>query len=203
MITSQKTFLILYIIVASFYSCQDNSSFETAYENQIIELRSFKDETFKNANTSPLPIKKIKNFKGLSYFSIHSSWKVEAVFEKQKLPKYKNLYEGKDVKKIHQIAGTVSFEINDSTYTLQAYSSVRQPPHLLFVPFLDDTNGKSTSAGGKYVEAVKHKNGKYIIDFNTSYHPYCLYNEEFQCAICPISNYIPLKINAGERLATE
>ncbi len=203
MIKSQSAFLIVLISIAVFFSCQNTPSLDTAYENQITELRSYKDEKFKNSNTSPISGDKIQNFKGLNYFNIDHSWKIQAEFKKQKLPKYQNLYEGKDVKHIHQVAGILSFILNDHLYNLQAYSSIGQPTHLLFVPYLDDTNGKKTYAGGKYVEAVKSKDGKYTIDFNTSYHPYCLYNNEFQCAVCPSQNYIPLAINAGEKLPPE
>jgi len=203
MIKLPNRILILLFTITALFSCHEATSLSKAYENQISELRSYKDEKFKNPNTSPISEENIKNFKGLNYFNIDGSWKVQAQFKKQKLPKYQNLYEGKDVKHIHQLVGILSFTVRGKLYNLQAYSSVGQAPHLLFVPFLDDTNGKKTYAGGKYVEAVKSKNEKYTIDFNTSYHPYCLYNEEFQCAVCPAENYIPLEINAGERLASE
>ncbi|MDA9028849.1 DUF1684 domain-containing protein, partial [Flavobacteriaceae bacterium] len=36
-----------------------------------------------------------------------------------------------------------------------------------------------------------------MIDFNSSYNPYCAYNEKYSCPIVPRENYVPLEIKAG------
>jgi uncharacterized protein (DUF1684 family) len=67
----------------------------------------------------------------------------------------------------------------------------------LFLPFLDDTNGETSYAGGRYLDLRIPKNDLIILDFNETYNPYCAYNERYSCPIVPRENYIPLKIEAG------
>jgi uncharacterized protein (DUF1684 family) len=42
--------------------------------------------------------------------------------------------------------------------------------------------------------------GLYDLDFNTAYHPYCVYNHDYVCPIPPPENRLPVAIRAGERL---
>ena len=67
----------------------------------------------------------------------------------------------------------------------------------LFMPFLDDTNGTTSYAGGRYIDLRIPEGDSIIIDFNTAYNPYCAYNEKFSCPIVPRGNYLPIEIKAG------
>ncbi len=46
----------------------------------------------------------------------------------------------------------------------------------LFLPFKDETNGKDTYGGGRYLDLRIPQNDELIIDFNKAYHPFCAYN---------------------------
>ena len=71
----------------------------------------------------------------------------------------------------------------------------------LFFCFLDKTNNESTYPGGRYID-IEFENAKRIeLDFNKSYNPYCVYDEEFSCPIPPKKNYINMEIRAGEKLS--
>ena len=70
----------------------------------------------------------------------------------------------------------------------------------LFFCFLDQTNNTSTYPGGRYID-IEFENAKRIeLDFNKSYNPYCVYNEEYSCPIPTRRNYIDMEILAGEKL---
>ena len=70
----------------------------------------------------------------------------------------------------------------------------------LFFCFLDQTNSTSTYPGGRYID-IEFENAKRIeLDFNKSYNPYCVYNEEYSCPIPTRENYIDMEILAGEKL---
>jgi len=158
-----------------------------------------KDESFIKGENSPISKKERKSFIGLSYFKIDPLFKVNAQFTEQALPQYINLYGEQDVQQVHQVKGSLSFELNGKQHSLLAYSTIGQAQHTLFVPFMDKSNGISTYSGGKYVEAILQKNGDYVLDFNLSYHPFCVYNENYKCAICPRKNFIEQEVLAGEK----
>ena len=42
--------------------------------------------------------------------------------------------------------------------------------------------------------------GIYVVDLNGAYHPYCYYNEEYDCPFPPAENRLDVPIRAGERL---
>jgi uncharacterized protein (DUF1684 family) len=67
----------------------------------------------------------------------------------------------------------------------------------LFLPFMDDTNGSSTYAGGRYIDLTIPEGDTLQIDFNSAYNPYCAYNENYSCPIVPRENYIATEVEAG------
>ena len=69
----------------------------------------------------------------------------------------------------------------------------------LFIPFTDNSNGKTTYRGGRYLDAtIPEKPTGYItLDFNKAYNPYCAYNKKYVCPIPPKNNYLDTDILAG------
>jgi uncharacterized protein (DUF1684 family) len=43
--------------------------------------------------------------------------------------------------------------------------------------------------------------GTYELDFNLAYHPSCVYDPRYSCPLTPAENRLPVRIEAGERLA--
>jgi uncharacterized protein (DUF1684 family) len=73
----------------------------------------------------------------------------------------------------------------------------------LFIPFNDLTNGKETYGGGRFLDVYENGGKVLIIDFNLAYNPYCAYNHKYSCPVPPESNYLNLKIKAGEKIFHE
>ena len=68
----------------------------------------------------------------------------------------------------------------------------------LFLPFKDETNGKDTYGGGRYLDLRIPQNDELIIDFNKAYHPFCAYNAtDYSCPIVPQNNWLQLPIETG------
>ena len=42
--------------------------------------------------------------------------------------------------------------------------------------------------------------GVYEMDFNLAYHPYCYFNETYDCPFPPAENRLKVPIHAGEKL---
>ena len=54
-----------------------------------------------------------------------------------------------------------------------------------------------TYGGGRYLELKQTPTGLYDLDFNTAYHPYCVYNASFVCPLPPRENWLAVRIDAG------
>jgi uncharacterized protein (DUF1684 family) len=73
-------------------------------------------------------------------------------------------------------------------------------PHGFFLPFADSLAGTETYGAGRYLEPEPVGNGKFLVDFNLAYNPYCAYNEAWACPITPWENRLRVPIRAGEKV---
>jgi uncharacterized protein (DUF1684 family) len=71
----------------------------------------------------------------------------------------------------------------------------------LFLPFTDETNGRETYGGGRYIDLreADFKNGSITIDFNKAYNPYCAFAGGYSCPKPPDENQLAIAIPAGEK----
>jgi uncharacterized protein len=79
----------------------------------------------------------------------------------------------------------------------------------LFLPFRDETRGRQTYGGGRYLtDTVKGTFGRGVtilsgdrvrLDFNYAYNPSCAYSPEWTCPLAPPENHLAAPITAGER----
>ncbi|TYP99407.1 hypothetical protein C7447_1013 [Tenacibaculum adriaticum] len=158
---------------------------------------------FKDASKSPLTKKGLKKFKGLDFFPIDEKYKVTAKLTKTpdaplfKFPTTTNRVV------TYKKYGVVSFIIDNKEFELDIYQDEHPKEEYkdyLFLPFLDKTNGKTSYAGGRFVEVYttdEQQNGTITIDFNKAYNPYCAYSNRYSCPITPRNNYLDIKIEAG------
>ena len=98
-------------------------------------------------------------------------------------------------------AGTFRFEVQGVPGALTAYTFEGDTADNVFVPFLDATSGKESYGAGRYMDIDREEDGTYTIDFNLAYHPSCVYDMKFSCPLTPAENRLPVRIEAGERLA--
>ena len=71
--------------------------------------------------------------------------------------------------------------------------------HGYFLPFVDSQAGPVTYGAGRYLEPERLEDGKFLVDFNLAYNPYCAYNELYSCPLPPAENRISVPIAAGEK----
>ncbi|MEL6916182.1 MAG: DUF1684 domain-containing protein, partial [Bacteroidota bacterium] len=107
-----------------------------------------------------------------------------------------------DRKSAEVLYGVAYFRLNGKAHELEIYSSPelkleKDQREDLFLPFLDETNGDETYAGGRYINLSVPKGDSLLIDFNTAYNPYCAYNPKYSCPIVPKVNTLQTKIMAG------
>jgi uncharacterized protein (DUF1684 family) len=160
----------------------------------LLELRHAKDDYFGKAHDSPLTVEQRRLFTGLKYFDPNPALRFEVTPEGA----------GGTVEEVEmsdgtsdhlQRAGTVRFTVDGADATLVAF----QQGDDLFIPFRDATSGKDTYGAGRYVEAEPLGGGKYLLDFNRAYNPYCAYNDDWRCPLPPTENWLTVAIRAGEK----
>ena len=175
------------------------------YLGAIQGYRAEKDAFFKSATGSPIPTAEREAFDGLPYYPVD----VDLVFEGLTLAPYEGdepsdfqipTSDGR-LRPAHR-AGTFTFEADGQPLRLTAYElEGAHSDGSLFVPFLDATSGRETYGAGRYLDLEPDDDGTYAIDFNLAYHPSCVYAPQFSCPLTPAENRLPIRIQAGERLA--
>jgi len=143
----------------------------------------------------------------LDFFNADSTYEVTAkvtLLSNQKIFKMPT-YDGTSKEFIRY--AQLDFMLRGQPIKLTCYKSIVlaiNPAYknLLFLPFTDLTNGKSTYGGGRYIDLdlTNIHDEKIVIDFNKAYNPYCAYSDGYRCPIPPQENNIELEILAGEKL---
>ena len=183
--------LLLGIILVSCSQEKKQILGETEYQK---ELNAF----FKDATTSPLKDKDRKSFEGLEFFKYDSSYVVTASL--RTIPESEPFKMKTSTKRlpVYRVYGELEFALKGKPFKLNIYQNVdSEDKDYLFLPFLDDTNGDTSYAGGRYIESSIPEGESMEIDFNEAFNPYCAYNDKYSCPIVPRANYLPIKIEAG------
>jgi uncharacterized protein (DUF1684 family) len=175
------------------------------YAEAIEQYRAQKDDYYRTGGHSPIPEAERKAFTGLPYYPVDSGLR----FDGRTLEPYTAgepsdfqipTSDGK-LRPAHR-AGILAFDLDGERRALTAYT-FDAGDESLFVPFLDETSGSETYGAGRYLDLDPEQDGTYTLDFNLAYHPSCVYDPRFSCPLTPPENRLPVRIEAGERLAPE
>ena len=175
-----------------------------SYPDAIESFREDKDDYFGSNPHSPIPESERAAFTGLPYYAVDESLR----FDDRTLEPYTGsepsdfqipTSDGK-LRPAHR-AGYFAFEVEGGTHRLTAYTFDGGDGESLFVPFLDRTSGTETYGAGRYLDLEPEDDGTYSLDFNLAYHPSCVYDPKYSCPLTPAENRLPIRIEAGERLA--
>ena len=169
---------------------------------EVLAFQQELNESFRDPETSPLPDRLRKDFEGLDFFEPDSLYRVRALLERTPEAVPFLMPTTTERKATEKLYGIAKFSIKGVAYALEIYQSPELQEEegfedYLFLPFLDDTNGQSTYAGGRYIDLRVPQGDTLIIDFNRAYNPYCAYNKKYSCPIVPRVNYIAAEIRAG------
>jgi hypothetical protein len=164
--------------------------------------REQKDQFFALHPQSPIPVADLSDFAALAYFPPDPAYRFE-------LPLHQ--YDNRETITVEDTAGHMRemirwgefrFTIGGQPCTLQAYRTDPSEPRL-FIPFRDATSGQETYGAGRYLdlEADRHftREGKWILDFNRAYNPWCAYSQDYVCPFVPPENWLAVPVRAGEK----
>lgn len=144
-----------------------------------------------------LTLRGVRSFQGIERYPIDPTYRIEATFTPTA---------GKTIEITNIIGqttpqfspGTLTFSWKEKEYQLDVLEGGNQE---YFVIIADETSGKETYAGGRYLY-VRHadEQGKTVIDFNKAYNPPCVFTPYATCPLPPRQNVLPFSILAGEKL---
>ena len=191
-------YLLVLFSLLLFLNCENKKR----YDKNLTPFQKEMNEFFKDASISPLKEKDLKTFKGLDFFVFDSSYVVNAALTRTPDEKSFKMKTTTDKLPEYVKYGIVTFDLFGKSYSLNIYKNLEDINkegyrEYLFLPFLDDTNGFESYGGGRYIDLDVTEEDNLVIDFNSAYNPYCVYDEKYSCPIVPRDNYLPLEINAG------
>ncbi|MDQ7025484.1 MAG: DUF1684 domain-containing protein [Anaerolineae bacterium] len=163
----------------------------------LIHLRAQKDKFFKEHTQSPLTAEQQAKFSGLTYFVAMP--KLDLVVDVHEFEKPENVQIQTTTGDTRWYLrwGEFTFTVGNEEARLTIY---KMPPDHFFLPFVDTLAGKETYPAGRYLEPELLADGKFRIDFNQAYNPYCAYAPTWNCPITPTENRLKVAIRAGEKL---
>lgn len=178
----------------------DRSRLAAAWEGWVAS----RDSLFRSP-ASPLPPPARASFGGLPYFPYDSTFAVPAALVPSVRQDTVRFPTTTGELRPLVTAGHLVFEADGVQRRLEAYQSIdgapgAPPSSRLFVPFRDATSGRQTYGGGRYLDLELEPSGRYALDLNRAYHPYCVYDASFSCPLPPPENTLELAVTAGERL---
>jgi len=173
------------------------------WKTELETARRMKDEFFGSGHPqSPISPADIHDFKGLVYFPPDPAYRFELGLLEHKDKTTLKMQDTQGGERDLIRWGEFRFRISDEEYVLQAYKSDATEERL-FVPFRDATSGKDTYGAGRYLDLEPKKDqtadGKWIVDFNTAYSPWCAYSKAYACPFVPPENWLKIPIPAGEK----
>jgi len=159
-----------------------------------LSVRAVGDDFYLLVQDSKNPA--IGNFKGTTWFPIDPSFRIPAKFDayaqSEKVPLALTHV---DSKQYLESTGDVTFALGGGYWRLKSFADGDQ----LFVMFQDETNGKETYGGGRFLYAPMPKDGATMLDFNKAFNPYCSVNDYVMCPIPPPGTRLDVSVRAGER----
>jgi hypothetical protein len=169
------------------------------YASRIADERARKDEMFRSGgDDSPILPKDVDSFVPVAYFPIDEAYAVPA--QLQPAPERVTLQMPTSTGTLRRVSrvGTLVFALKGQPLKLSAF--LEEGSRSLFVPFSDLTSGTETYQAGRYMNLDPTPSGVYVVDFNAAYHPYCYYNESYECPLPPSDNRLSVPVRAGEKL---
>jgi uncharacterized protein (DUF1684 family) len=179
------------------------NSVAQSYQQQIDAHRKTYMNDFLEDKNSPL---KRHDLRYLRFYNADSTYRVEAKVEMilNASPFIIPAFSGNGSEYVPY--ARLKFNLKDKQLALTVYRNVALAglpafKDYLFLPFTDDTNGKETYGGGRYIDLRDGDlhNSKAMLDFNKAYNPYCAFSAGYACPKPPDENNLPLPIPAGEK----
>jgi uncharacterized protein (DUF1684 family) len=184
-----------------YYSFKGGIS-EEGFKEEITKEREEKTSFLKKGKDSPFATL-AEEFKGLQYFEPDLSHRVKATLKpiQDKKVIILGTSDGKEQKYLEYAYALFTLNHVDCQLLILEVMDMGPLRGKLFLAFADETSGKETYGGGRYLDIKKVPAATSIVlDFNKAYNPYCAYNDSYSCPFPPSENVLKVSIRAGEMI---
>jgi len=163
---------------------------------ELQRFRADKDRFFAKDPHSPLTHEQKHHFEGLRYFPENRALRLEVAIEAYPTQETVKMQTTTGDAQNYTRYGRIKFSVEDQEVALTVFASEDG----FFLPFADSLAGVETYGAGRYLEVEPAGEGKFLVDFNYAYNPYCAYNEAWSCPVTPAENRLKAPIRAGEKV---
>jgi hypothetical protein len=172
------------------------------YVAKLARDRASKDSSFRVG--APLSPEQRTKFTGLAYYDINPAYKVTAQVTQLSDGKVLRMKTSTSRVAEYREYAELTFELDGKKFTLMVYANVvpnKNPAYRnhLFLPFHDQTSGRETYGGGRYLDLTSPLGDTVELDFNLAYNPYCAYTDGYSCPLPPRKNKLSVAVLAGEK----
>jgi uncharacterized protein (DUF1684 family) len=189
------------IVLAACASVAMGCSAPPSYPEEVAAHRAEVDAFMRGASESPIPAAQRAAFQPLAYYPIDEQYRVPAALRVARGDEVIEMSTSTGKPRRMRRIGTLAFTLKGQPLTLTAFAEADDTAlRRLFVPFADLTSGMDTYQGGRYLDLDLKGSSVYDLDFNRAYHPYCVFNPEYECPVPPRENRLKVPILAGERM---
>jgi uncharacterized protein (DUF1684 family) len=162
--------------------------------DDLTNFRREKDDFFRTNPSSPLTPGQRRTFTGLRHFPPNPDLRLTLEVEEFPAQDTVRMQTTTGDVQSYERFGRIRFEVEGEEAALTLYHN----EHGFFLPFTDSLAGNETYGAGRYLEPEPLPDGRFLVDFNLAYNPYCAYNEQWSCPITPAENRLKVPIRAGE-----
>lgn len=137
-----------------------------------------------------------REFTGIDYYPPVEGYRVEARFVPR--PTHVPLPSDQGGAMDYPSPGYVEFNLNGRDLKLTPVLESPNARELLYI-FRDQTSGKETYGGGRFLHSDLPRDGRVVLDFNKAYNPPCAFTPYAICPLPPRENRLSVRIEAGEK----
>lgn len=163
--------------------------------------RENKDEFLKRHFQSPIPPEDREDFEGLDYFPLDPDYRFGLELHEHDKKEEIEVEDTKGGTQKYICWGEFRFPMDGKKRALQAYKADPDEEEI-WVPFKDETCGEESYGAGRYLDLEledRNEDGKWILDFNQAYNPFCAFSEDYVCPFIPTENWLEVPVRAGEK----
>lgn len=191
--------ILLFVFLVQFNFGFGQEKFDAS---SVTKFQEVINSEYADAKTSPLLAEDLVVFKTLDFYPINEKFFVTAKFVRTENEKPFEMKTTGERKPMYVKYGEAYFVLEGKDFKLNIYKNIElskkeEYKDYLFLPFSDLTCGNESYIGGKYIDMKVPKGETMVIDFNTSYNPYCAYSHKYSCPKVPLENDLNIEIKAG------
>jgi uncharacterized protein (DUF1684 family) len=191
--------ILLFVFLVQFNFGFGQEKFDAV---SVTKFQKVINSEYADGKTSPLSAEDLAVFKTLDFYPINEKFFVTAKFVRTENEKPFEMKTTGERKPMYVKYGEAYFTLDGKDFKLNIYKNIElskkeEYKDYLFLPFSDLTCGNESYIGGKYIDMKVPQSETIVIDFNTSYNPYCAYSHKYSCPKVPLENDLNIEIKAG------